>query len=399
MSQAQTQTTLRDYHDPAEFTTEKFAKTIVLRLQDPTKRKRQRLDNAIDIATKVTQIAAERMPGVPKERWGTARPAKSTWYNWAKSIDADLSNKTVHENIQRVREAFRSWQSKGYDGERPTFKNDNRCTFYYEQPKYSRRDGNYYLSLPLASGQGEREHLPLRSGNYAREYLDGIIDDELSKGRGELLVDGDGYRFHQVIRDKIDVLETPEIYVGVDIGLTNLAVAGAVNDNEKDGAEIWSGTEAAEMRTRFAERKRQAQQDAEYDRINDEEQRYIEHKCHRISREVVEWAIEYQYPAIVLEDLTDIRDTFLRREREHTADERRALHSWPFRKLQDMIEYKAVESGIPVEYIQPEHTSQECNKCGHTAEINRESVYFECVECGYQVNADVNAAFNIANSV
>ena len=42
------------------------------------------------------------------------------------------------------------------------------------------------------------------------------------------------------------------------------------------------------------------------------------------------------------------------------------------------------------------YTSQTCHKCGHVAKGNRDSqAVFKCVECGYQANADVNAAMNI----
>ena len=42
------------------------------------------------------------------------------------------------------------------------------------------------------------------------------------------------------------------------------------------------------------------------------------------------------------------------------------------------------------------YTSQTCHKCGHVAKENRESqAVFHCVECGYEANADVNAAMNI----
>jgi putative transposase len=61
-----------------------------------------------------------------------------------------------------------------------------------------------------------------------------------------------------------------------------------------------------------------------------------------------------------------------------------------------MIEYKALEAGIPTEMIDPRNTSKKCNECGQTADSNRDSVYFHCTDCGYQVNADVNGAFNIA---
>ena len=42
------------------------------------------------------------------------------------------------------------------------------------------------------------------------------------------------------------------------------------------------------------------------------------------------------------------------------------------------------------------YTSQACHKCGHVASENRDSqAVFHCVKCGYEANADVNAAKNI----
>jgi IS605 OrfB family transposase len=337
------------------------------------------------------------MAGIPKAQWATAQPGDSTWYAWAKAMDHGLSNKTAHENIQRVREAFRSWQSKGYDGERPTFDTDGRCTFDHEQPRYKEHDGSLYLSLPFAAGRGERELLPLPDSPYVSERVGHIQSGEWSNGRGELLRRGDRYEFHQTVAYDVEVLATPKTSVGVDVGLTNIAVAGAVRDGSRVGAELWSGAEMAEMRQRFNDRRASAQREQRVEAIKDEERRYVNHVCHEISREVVEWAAEQRRPEIVLEDLTDIRETFIRRQREHTPDERRALHSWPFRQLQDYIEYKATEAGIPVRYIDPRDTSRTCAACGHTASENRQQIHFECVECGYQVNADVNAAFNIAD--
>ena len=42
------------------------------------------------------------------------------------------------------------------------------------------------------------------------------------------------------------------------------------------------------------------------------------------------------------------------------------------------------------------YTSQACHQCGHVASENRDSqAVFHCVECGYEANADINAAMNI----
>ncbi|HEK2723213.1 TPA: transposase, partial [Proteus mirabilis] len=44
----------------------------------------------------------------------------------------------------------------------------------------------------------------------------------------------------------------------------------------------------------------------------------------------------------------------------------------------------------------PAYTSQKCAYCGHTAKENRLSQSkFECLECGYTANADINGARNI----
>ncbi len=55
-------------------------------------------------------------------------------------------------------------------------------------------------------------------------------------------------------------------------------------------------------------------------------------------------------------------------------------------------------SGEVVRYWQypPAYTSQKCACCGHTAKENRQSQsQFECLECGYTANADINGARNI----
>ena len=53
--------------------------------------------------------------------------------------------------------------------------------------------------------------------------------------------------------------------------------------------------------------------------------------------------------------------------------------------------------GIPVEYVNPEYTSQTCFLCKHTEKENRVSQSeFLCKKCGNKDTADVNASKNIA---
>lgn len=65
-------------------------------------------------------------------------------------------------------------------------------------------------------------------------------------------------------------------------------------------------------------------------------------------------------------------------------------------EMRRQLEYKQLWRGGQVLGIPPAYTSQRCACCGHTAKENRPSQSkFECLECGYTANADVNGARNI----
>ncbi|HBE9444494.1 TPA: transposase, partial [Clostridioides difficile] len=76
------------------------------------------------------------------------------------------------------------------------------------------------------------------------------------------------------------------------------------------------------------------------------------------------------------------------------------LRNWSYFDLQRMIEYKAKREGITVRYVNPSFTSQKCSKCGEIDKENRQTqADFKCTNCGFELNADHNAAINIARSI
>lgn len=106
---------------------------------------------------------------------------------------------------------------------------------------------------------------------------------------------------------------------------------------------------------------------------------------HKYSRRVIEFAIRHNCGTIQMEDLSGIntRSKFLK--------------NWPYYDLQQKITYKAKGKGITVLLIDPRYTSQRCSKCGFTDRDNRpEQEKFCCKACGFETNADYNAALNIA---
>ena len=60
------------------------------------------------------------------------------------------------------------------------------------------------------------------------------------------------------------------------------------------------------------------------------------------------------------------------------------------------LDYKLKWLGGRLIAVPPQHTSQRCSRCGHTdARSRRTQADFRCTACGFESNADHNAALNI----
>ena len=60
------------------------------------------------------------------------------------------------------------------------------------------------------------------------------------------------------------------------------------------------------------------------------------------------------------------------------------------------LEYKLGWLGGVLLRVAPQYTSQKCSQCGHISKDNRKTqAKFKCMACGFEANADHNAALNI----
>ncbi len=60
------------------------------------------------------------------------------------------------------------------------------------------------------------------------------------------------------------------------------------------------------------------------------------------------------------------------------------------------LEYKSAWNGGFVIAVPPQYTSQTCPCCGHVSKDNRQTqARFECIECGFEENADLVGAINV----
>jgi len=183
--------------------------------------------------------------------------------------------------------------------------------------------------------------------------------------------------------------------MGIDIGLRQLAVASVKNSQGKEiNRQFHNGKQAGFIRKKYRMLRRKLGQSKKVKaikNINDKEQRWMTDLNHKISRQLVNLAVQEQVGTIIMENLENIRNTAKSLNR---AD--RNIHNWTFYQLQQFIEYKAELAGIKVEYINPKYTSQSCSRCAKVKKSNRKANLYSC-ECGNHIHSDLNAGRNITN--
>jgi putative transposase len=182
----------------------------------------------------------------------------------------------------------------------------------------------------------------------------------------------------------------PDGFVGVDLGIANIATTSTgyraagrgLNRHRKRQLELRrklqaKGTKSAKRRLKNRRRK---------------EQRHATNVNHIISKKIVTEA-ERTSHGIALEDLGGIRQRVRLRKPQRVT-----LHSWAFAQLGRFLEYKARRAGVPLVYVDPAYTSQECAECHHIEKANRvDQARFICRRCGVVAHADRNASRTIAH--
>ena len=135
-----------------------------------------------------------------------------------------------------------------------------------------------------------------------------------------------------------------------------------------------------------------------------------QHKIDHLNRELISKIREeiaslckrlkkHHYHHAVMEDLDNgFESTFAKDENDLNYNRRlRILH---LGDLKNEFEHIARKYGIAVSLVQSFYTSQTCPHCGCIDKENRkDQEHFECIECGYKSNADLNASINIKQRV
>ena len=128
-------------------------------------------------------------------------------------------------------------------------------------------------------------------------------------------------------------------------------------------------------------------------KVKSREKKEFRASLHKIARQIVNFA-ESSCAGIKFEKLFSYHCLY-----NHTVEDSYefSFENGSFVTLLNLVEKRALNRGIPVQYVDPSNTSKRCSRCGGFGKRVRKR--FECPQCGKVIHADINAAFNIAATI
>lgn len=109
---------------------------------------------------------------------------------------------------------------------------------------------------------------------------------------------------------------------------------------------------------------------------------------HKISRDIVNAAVDTKSGTIAVGDVRDISDGI-----NIGSVGNQKVSNWSHGKILAYIKYKAEEEGIKVKLVNEAYTSQTCPNCGHRHKPRGRR--YVCGRCGFSGHRDVIGAVNI----
>jgi len=286
-----------------------------------------------------------------------------------------ISSQMAVRAISKVCEAYKKNKSI-----KPTFDLDGAIVYDQRIMSWKKPDQVSLLTL-----QG-RIKVPVVICDYHAPRLDKI------RGQADLVYQRGSFYLCVVVEVLEPAKIIPKNVIGVDLGIKNIAADST--------GEEFSGEKIEQVRTKIDALRSELQScgtksaKRHLKKLSGREARFHRDVNHCISKKLVAKAKDTS-SVIVLEDLSGIRKRIT-----VPKAQRRKQHSWGFYQLRQFIDYKAAIAGVPVIYIDPAYTSQECPICHHTSRSNRPTRdKFSCVCCGFSGPADTIAATNIAARV
>ncbi|WP_310834025.1 transposase [Aetokthonos hydrillicola] len=314
-----------------------------------------------------------------------ARP----WY-------ADIDSTVLQQNIKRLDKAYENFfNGSGF----PKFK--NRSTF---------SSFTYTVGIKV---QGNKIYLP--KIGCMRFFNSRPIPSGFTIKAATIRKRQDGWYVSIRIEDKTvpDYIPKPlteiKSVLGCDMGITKLV---HLSDGHQFNNPKFAINKKVKRRLKIRQRRVNRKVKGSKNRKKAANKLGKLHKKIVDKRQAYQWEIasliaSRKVDAIAVEDLNvsgmlkrcrpkvDEKGRFLSNGQSAKKALNRSISDASWNELTQKIEYMAGKSGKMLIKVNPKHTSQKCNICGHIDASSRDKEKFICVSCNHMAQADINAAKNI----
>ena len=197
------------------------------------------------------------------------------------------------------------------------------------------------------------------------------------------------WELHVVCEHDIAAESPGEKVAGVDLGICNPAAVAFPND-----ALLYPGGTLREDKHYFQREEYQTEGDHGPSRTaqwaREKLAKRKTHFLHALSKDIVERCVAHDVGTLVVGDPSGVDDDDWGRHGNKRLD------NWAYKRLMNLLDYKARERGIEVEMPDEHGTSSSCSVCGHEDRDSRvERGLWKCDRCGVVAHGDVNGADNI----
>ena len=192
------------------------------------------------------------------------------------------------------------------------------------------------------------------------------------RNKGELrqYVIFDGHRVGLVFRCEAKPREAGAM-IGIDVGIADVVTAS----DGQHGRQHSHGWSLSQIQQRLARRRKGSRG---FRRAQDLRTNFINWSVNQLNLDNVS--------TLVVEDIKHLR-------RGRPCD--RFQSHWTYAKILNKLNMLAEEHGVRVIKVNPAYTSQKCSNCGKIDRDSRKAKHFRCTQCGFECDADMNAATNL----
>ena len=242
----------------------------------------------------------------------------------------------------------------------------------------------------------KRVTVPIECGEMQKQLLKDALNGKYKIGAFQLVRKDSWFYFVIPIKKEVEIKQSYDGVVGVDLGLRNNAVITLLHKNRKiTNVEfvkyrklmhkirmLWHRID--ELKSMLPEGQRTSKR---IQRLWKRIRRINNWIAHNVSKRIVEVAKENN-AMIAMENLKRLYPV-----KGNSRKLNRRISNWVRGKIVKCTIYKARWEGIKVKLVSAKNTSKKCHLCG--SQGLRTGANFFCVHCKHSYNADFNASVNI----